>query len=134
MIIDLLAVMLDGTTPTTGDPRKQKRQPIEWPRGFAGTIRLACVNEAGAVVDLAALTVRLTVRRARSSEQPVLALAATGNLIEISAAHSDQDLGRCLYDVTLTDAAPTSKRWQIVPTAPWLFTDSASQPDDTLTP
>lgn len=136
MIVELRAVRLNGSAPAPGiERRRQISQEVRWPQGFAGELRIAPVlNEDGSIFDLTGTTQRLTLRRTRADANPTLCLESTTGVFTITNANANKPLGRYTYDVVVIEAGGSGDRWQVVPTAPWSFTESASRIGDTVTP
>lgn len=119
MIVNIGGVLLQGVLPTDGsDPLVPIGQPIEWPRGAAGGIKLTVVNELSAPIDLSAATVTMSLRHADTDPALELHVSATGAsdgtctlpLVAANTSSLTQDIHRADFWVTIAGVAS-----QVVP-------------------
>lgn len=77
MVINLRCVVPSGAVATDGTPPIEPfSQPVLWPRGTGGTIKMAFVDELGAPVNITGATVTFSVRRLDTDDVPALHVVA----------------------------------------------------------
>lgn len=127
MILELDGVQRDASDPPIGTPRiLPEAQPLIWPRGEDGILRLAVLTEDTAPCDLSAIqNVVFAVRRYSAEANAVVALIsrqatvtdAVAGLCEFDITQADTigmlDKVSYFYDIQLTDA--DGRRWQLIP-------------------
>lgn len=78
MIVNVTGVLNTGILPTDGsEPLEPFSQPIVWPRGEEGAIKILVVDQLGAPVDLTAggAALSMSVRHAATDSAPQLHVA-----------------------------------------------------------
>ncbi len=141
MILDIPAVMRDGTVPAgTIAPAVPTAFPIVWPRGEDGTLRLTVTGRDHAPIDLTGASVTFGVRRYPNDEEPQI--SRHGTIIDEETGRVDvvlvqgdtlglDDDHEYFYDVQLTDV--DGNRWQIVPPSAFRVGGVYAHPEDEST-
>ncbi len=122
MVVEILGIMKNGNDPDDGTPPLEPSvQPISWPIGAAGYVRVEVFDPTEELVNIAGMAVTLCVRKKTSDATPIIKrigiVTNPVNWIAVFPLSPDdtaalaQDIYR--YDIWLTDFAGLT--YQLVP-------------------